>query len=157
MKTRISQLVVRYWSNGCQKNWKDLRNLDLEVCFTNRQQKLKNVWSSKKKSVILDGFWKFFEVHSILVEYEKIRYINHCLIAYIWGKGILILVGSLNSGHSYLITTVTKSRSNNKTCAFNFTHMAPQCVVADLNKKSCSGSKAESFYNVKYVNYYVKS
>jgi hypothetical protein len=36
LKTKISPLVVRYQeSNGCQKNWQDLRNSDLEVyCAT---------------------------------------------------------------------------------------------------------------------------
>ena len=34
------------------------------------------------------------------------RYLNHHLMANIWEKAILILVGNLNSGLSYLITTV---------------------------------------------------
>ena len=33
-------------------------------------------------------------------------YLNHYLMANIWGKDILILAGNLNSGRSYLITAV---------------------------------------------------
>ena len=59
VKTKISPLVVRYQKfNGCQKNWQDLRNLELEVYCANNQQ-----------SSTFNGFWRFFEVHTILAEY----------------------------------------------------------------------------------------
>jgi hypothetical protein len=41
VKTKIYPLVVRYQGlNGCQKNWQNLRNLDLEVYCANIQPKL---------------------------------------------------------------------------------------------------------------------
>jgi hypothetical protein len=75
LKTKISPLVVRYQeSNGCQYNQQDLRNSDLEVYCANIQPKLKKLRSSKEHqsfliSTIFDGFWRFFEVHSILTKY----------------------------------------------------------------------------------------
>ena len=47
LKTKTSQLLVRYQeTTEYQKNWQDLRNLDLEVCCANIQPKLKNLRSS---------------------------------------------------------------------------------------------------------------
>ena len=63
LKTKISPLVVRYQeSNGCQKNWQDLRNSDLEVYCANIQPKLKKLRSSTKNQSFLmasGGFLKF--------------------------------------------------------------------------------------------------
>ena len=62
LKTKISPLVVRYQeSNGCQKNWQDLRNSDLEVYCANIQPKLKKLRSSTKNQSFLmasGGFLK---------------------------------------------------------------------------------------------------
>ena len=48
--------------NGCQKNWQDLKNLDMEVYCTNIQPKLKKPRSSTKNQSFLmasEGFLKF--------------------------------------------------------------------------------------------------
>ena len=65
VKTKISLLVVRYQgSNGCQKNWKNLTNLDLEVYCANIQLNLTKLWSSTKNQSLLmasGGFLKFLQ------------------------------------------------------------------------------------------------
>ena len=66
LKTKISPVVVRYHeSNGCQKNWQDLRNSDLEVYCANIQPKLKKLRSSTKISHfwwLSDVFWSSLNI-----------------------------------------------------------------------------------------------
>ena len=65
LKTKTSQLLVRYQeTTEYQKNWQDLRNLDLEVCCANIQPKLKNLRSSTKNQsffMVSGGFLKFIQ------------------------------------------------------------------------------------------------
>ena len=65
VKTKISPLVVRYQgSNGCQKKWPNLTNLDLEVYCANIQLNLTKLWSSPKNQSLLlasGGFLKFLQ------------------------------------------------------------------------------------------------
>ena len=65
VKTKISLLVVRYQGcNGCQKNWQNLSNLNLEVYCANIQLNLTKLWSSTKNLLLLmasGGFLKFFQ------------------------------------------------------------------------------------------------
>ena len=65
VKTKISPLVVRYQgSNGCQKKWPNLTNLDLEVYCANIQLNLTKLWNSTKNQSLLmasRGFLKFFQ------------------------------------------------------------------------------------------------
>ena len=57
----------------------------------------------------VENFFKFCG----LLRISKL-YLNHHLMANIWEKDILILVGYLNSGLSYLITTVPIHRNWNQ-------------------------------------------